>query len=111
MRPACLIKFWGIPVALFTVDCGSTVIRHKDAGYAAKELIHVDMGCDPSLCLFINKSFYIRILAVSQNTDKDPCISNLASVRIDDMSGITCRFEVVSIVPLGYNRVSSTLSV
>ena len=85
----CLVKLWGIPVALFTVDCGSTVIRYRDAGYAAKELIHMDMGSDPGLGPFVYKSLHVSILAVRQYTDKDPCISDLTGIRVDDMGRVT----------------------
>ena len=89
-----LVKLWSILVALFMVYFRSAVIRYNDARYATQELIYMDMSGDSCLCLFIYENFYICILVVNQNTDKDPCISDLAGIRIDDMSRSTCPIDL-----------------
>ena len=83
------IEFWGIPVALLMIYSSGAVVRDNDPRDTAEVFKHVNVCCDPRFLLFIYESLGISILAVGASSYKDPCISNLTVVRIDDVSRIS----------------------
>jgi hypothetical protein len=50
----------------------------------------MDMNSDPCFLFFINKYLGVGVHAVSHGTYKKPYICDLTSVRINDVSRLTC---------------------
>lgn len=51
-------------------NAGLEIVRHEDAGDAAKVMVGIDVGVDPGLLLFIKKRFCIGITAVWQDSNE-----------------------------------------
>ena len=70
-------------------NCGLAVIRNQYFCSSAKKMIHVNMCRNPCLLFFIDKCFYISILAVSHDPYKKVSICYFTSIRIYDVSGVS----------------------
>jgi len=87
-----------IPVALFAVNGCGAVIRDQNRSCAAEEFKHVDVGIDPVPCPFVHECFDEGVLAVGKNTNKQPAVSNLPGIGINDVGGISgpVNFDLLS---------------
>ena len=86
----CGVQCRSVPVTPLMIHSCGTVIWHKNLGNTAEVFIHMDMGSNPCLLFFIDEFFHVGIHAVSHDTYKNPYICDLTSVRINNVSRITC---------------------
>ena len=85
----CAIQSSGIPVALCMIYCSCAVIGNQHWCNTTEKLKHLDVCFNPIVCLFIHVCLYKCILAVGQNSYKNPCFCDLAGIRINDVGRIS----------------------